>query len=98
MTALDVKFMGWLMILMDLIFMIGSLFCAAMVVYLLRTHMVLVSKDNLILKEKDSNTKVAPVSPKEKNKRDDDDEAAVKVSSEIREWNTVLQSNIHNAT
>jgi len=86
MTAIDVKFMGWLMILMDLIFMFGSLFCAAMVVYLLRSKMVLVQKDNLILKEKNSNTKVAPVSPKEKKKRDD--EAAVKVSSEIREWNT----------
>jgi len=88
MTAIDVKFMGWLMILMDLIFMIGSLFCAAMVVYLLRTraHMVLVpSNDNLILKEKNSNTKVAPASPKEKKKRDEDNEAAVKVSSEIRE-------------
>ena len=86
MTAIDVKFMGWLMILMDLTFMFGSLFCAAMVVYLLRTKMVIVQKDNLILKEKNSNTKVAPVSPKEKKKRDD--EAAVKVSSEIREWNT----------
>ena len=76
MTAIDVKFMGWLMILMDLTFMFGSLFCAAMVVYLLRTKMVLVQKD----------TKVAPVSPKEKKKRDD--EAAMKVSSEIRDWNS----------
>ena len=71
---------------MDLTFMFGSLFCTAMVVYLLRTKMVLVQKDNLILKEKNSNTKVAPVSPKEKKKRDD--EAAMKVSSEIRDWNS----------
>ena len=90
MTPIDFKFMGWLMIFMDVLFMAGSLFSAAMIVYLLRSKMVEVRRVNEILKRKNS-TKVEPAVPKDKQKGDDEegDEVASKASdraTEIKQW------------
>jgi len=97
----DVKFMGWLMILMDAVFMFGSLFATVIIIHLLRTKMIQVREQNKRVKEKgedrdqeksvdgrSSSTKVVPAHQQQGEGDDTGSAVSVKIANDIRDWNT----------